>query len=165
MELSPWGKSRKQAKTRVTSSRVHHMPLSRSVQIADAECFHLGQKRRRRPRVRTTTVGRRRRPRVVTLTLWAQSVFTPSRSASVTAADDAALGSGSGVGGRVSGRGAASTEDAAAMMVGAAAMPPKRPSKSVRRSMGISLICSGAPTPACAHDGPSTTDFIASTTD
>src|SRR5215207_7503236 len=39
MELSPWGKSRKQAKTRVTSSRVHHMPLSRSVQIADAECF------------------------------------------------------------------------------------------------------------------------------
>src|SRR3712207_8186850 len=36
-----------------------------------------------------------------------------------------------------SGRGAASTDDAAAMMVGAVTKPPNRPSMSVRRSMGV----------------------------
>jgi hypothetical protein len=55
-----------------------------------------------------------------------QSVLTASRSASVRVESDAASDSG-----------AASTEDAAAMMAGVTAKPPKRPTKNVRRSMRV----------------------------
>jgi hypothetical protein len=112
-------------------------PVRRMVLVA-----RLAPRRAVRPTLRAPRRARR-------TAAWVQSV---SRSASMGVEGDATLGRDSGVGDTASGRGAASTEDAAARMVGATAKPPKRPSKNVRRSMGVSLSsvrvppCQTAPT-------------------
>ena len=100
-------------------------PVRRTVLVA-----RLAPRRAVRPTLRAPRRARR-------TAAWVQSV---SRSASMGVEGDATLGRDSGVRGTPSGRGAASTEDAAARMVGATAKLPKSPSKNVRRSMGVPLV-------------------------
>ena len=100
-------------------------PVRRTVLVA-----RLAPRRAVRPTLRAPRRARR-------TAAWVQSV---SRSASMGVEGDATLGRDSGVGDTASGRGAASTEDAAARVVGATAKLPKSPSKNVRRSMGVPLV-------------------------